>query len=70
MQTAEGYSEVDELVKRISELIPSHPEILEMDDAFSLFGVDGFKCDDLQPSLFQAQWALAKAKAGTNKTRN
>lgn len=56
-------STADELVKRIVALIPTHPEILKMSDPFALLSIDGFECDDLQPSLFQAQWALAKAKA-------
>lgn len=51
-----------ELVKRIAKLITSHPEILKMDDAMQLFKVPGFKCDDLQPSFFQASWALRKAQ--------
>ena len=48
----------NELRDRILALIPTHPEILEMDDCFKLFKVDGFKCDDLQPSLAQAGWAM------------
>ena len=56
----------DELVNRISALIPSHPEILSIENPFDLFKVEGFKCDDLQPSLAQASWALSKAKAATN----
>jgi len=52
----------DELTKRILALIPEHPEILTIDGPFALFKVPGFKCDDLQPSLFQAGWALAKAR--------
>jgi len=55
-------SVADELVGRIAALIPSHPEIITMKDVWSLFDVPGFKCDDLQPSLFQASWALTKAQ--------
>lgn len=50
------------LVERIEALIPSHPEILTMDSAFDLFKVEGFKCDDLSPSLAQAQGAIAAAR--------
>ena len=67
MQTTAGYtSTADELVNRISALIPSHPEILKIENPFDLFKVEGFKCDDLQPSLDQASWALSKAIAATN----
>lgn len=52
----------NQLVERIKELIPTNPEILDMVDAWPLLQVNGFKCDDLQPSLYQATWALAKAK--------
>ena len=47
---------------RILALIPGHPEILEMDDCFKLFKVEGFKCDDLQPSMAQAGWAIRAAQ--------
>jgi hypothetical protein len=33
-----------------------------MDNAFDLFKVKGFNCDDLQPSLTQAGIALRKAQ--------
>jgi hypothetical protein len=67
--TKEQYSSTaDELVNRITALLPLHPEILEMESAFDLFKLPGFKCDGLQPSLFQASWALNKAKA-TAKAR-
>jgi len=52
----------NELVSRIMALIPEHPEILEMKSAWDLLKVDGFKCDDLQPSAAQAGWAFAQAK--------
>ena len=55
-------STADELKDRILKLIPDNPQILEMEDCWDLFKVEGFKCNDLQPSLFQAGWALAKAK--------
>ena len=50
------------LVERIVRLIPANPQIMQMKSAWDLFGVSGFDCADLQPSLFQASWALAKAK--------
>jgi hypothetical protein len=63
--TTESYAATaDELVRRISALIPKNPQILS--DSFSawdLFKVKGFKCDDLAPSAFQAGWALSKARA-------
>lgn len=55
-------STADELVKRITDLISDHPEILTLDDVWKLFKIKGFYCEDLGPSLFQAQWAPAKAK--------
>lgn len=55
-------STANELRNRITALIPEHPEILAMESAWDLFEVDGFKCDDLSPSMAQAGWALANAK--------
>ena len=52
------------LVERIKALIPNHPEILEMDSAWDLFKISEFQCGDLEPTMAQAQWALAKAKGG------
>ena len=52
----------DILYARIFELIPEHPEILELKSAFDLFNIEGFDCSDLEPSYMQATWALAKAK--------
>ena len=67
---AAGYaSTADRLVERIKALIPNHPEILELNDAWGLFKVDGFKCDDIGPSAFQASWALAKAKELYNEAK-
>lgn len=51
------------LADRIFDLIPEHPEIMTMESAWGLFKVPGFKCDDLQPSLAQAQYALTVARA-------
>jgi hypothetical protein len=60
--TADEYSATaDELVKRIFALIPTHPEILTMEDAWPLLRISEFKYADLQPSAFQATWALGKA---------
>ncbi|KKL15173.1 hypothetical protein LCGC14_2508230 [marine sediment metagenome] len=52
----------DALYTRIYEMIPDHPEILELKSAFDLFNIEGFDCSDLEPSYMQAAWALAKAK--------
>ncbi len=58
-----GYEQTaDELTRRILDLIPSNPEILTMDSPWGLFKVPGFKCDDIGPSLYQAQFSLAKAR--------
>lgn len=58
----------NELRDRILALIPTQPLILEMVDVWDLFRVEGFKCDDLQPSLAQAQAALRSAQE-TYKTK-
>jgi hypothetical protein len=50
------------LVRRIEALVPEHPEILNLDSAWGLFKIPGFKCDDLQPSLAQASWALGSVR--------
>lgn len=52
----------DELTKRILALIPDHPEIITFESPWDLFGVAGFKCNDLGPSMFQAAWALRNAR--------
>jgi len=60
---ATGYSSTaDSFVTRILALIPEHPYILEMDSPWALFKVPGFDCADLQPTMYQAEWALAKAQ--------
>jgi hypothetical protein len=62
MSYDEAYEGIaNELVKRITALIPEHPEILKLNDPWKLFKVPGFNCKDLGPSLFQAGWALARA---------
>ncbi len=61
--TMETYSATaDELTNRILALIPSHPEIMEMESAWDLFKVEGFDCKDLGPSMYQAMWALRQAQ--------
>lgn len=60
---AAGYKAVlEQLSIRIVDLIPAHPEILGMRNAFELFNIDGFDCSDLSPSLAQAAAALAGAQ--------
>ena len=63
MNEAAYTATADELTQRIIALFPTHPELLESRerDPWTLFDA-GLKCDDLQPSLFQANWALAKAR--------
>lgn len=53
----------DTLTQRILALIPEHPEVLTLTDAWGLFKVPGFDCADLQPTMAQAYAALANAKA-------
>jgi hypothetical protein len=52
----------EELSARIYALIPEQPAILELNDVWRLFKIPGFHCDDLGPSMFQANWALNAAK--------
>lgn len=54
------YATADKLVQRILSL--PHDKAEACNDAWNLFKIEGFKCDDLQPSLSQADWALSKAK--------
>ncbi len=55
-------STANELKGRIAALIPEHPEILSLESAWDLFKVPGFACQDLGPSMAQAEWALSQAK--------
>lgn len=55
-------STAEVLVQRILTLMPDHPDLQTMDDPWKLFGVKGFACSDLQPSAFQAGWALRQAQ--------
>ncbi len=58
-----GYQNTAVCLKdRIKNLIPKHPEILQMVDPSKLFKLKDFKCDDLNPSLAQACAALSVAK--------
>ena len=52
----------DLMVERIRTVARTQPQILKLSDPWDMFKVPGFKCDDLEPSLFQASWALSKAK--------
>lgn len=54
----------DELTKRIAALIPTHPEILTMESPWDLMKISEFKYNDLQPTFFQAAFALKKAVQG------
>lgn len=56
-------STADALVQRILDVAKTQPQILELTSPWDMFKVPGFKCDDLAPSLFQASWALGRAKA-------
>ena len=59
--TANTYARTaDALTDRIVAL---GPQILALDDAWKLLRAPGFQCDDLAPSLAQADFALAKAKS-------
>jgi hypothetical protein len=55
-----GYENtITELEKRIFDLIPNNPKILEIEDPFELFNlVKEFNCDDIAPSFAQARHAL------------
>ncbi len=63
MSLGEAYETVaNALEDRIFQLIPEHPEIMEIESAWDLFKIEGFNCNDLGPSAAQAGWALAHAK--------
>jgi hypothetical protein len=58
-----NYTKVaNELAERILKLIPNHLEILDFNSAWDLFKIDGLVVDDLEPTLYQASWALEVAK--------
>ncbi len=50
------------LEDRIYQLIPEHPEIMEMQSAWDLLTIKEFNCKDLGPSAAQAGWAFAHAR--------
>lgn len=52
----------NQLRDRILRLIPKHPEIMDLESPWDLYKIEGFKTADLQPTLFQASWALQHAK--------
>ncbi len=52
----------DVLTLRFKKIIEDNPDLVTQTDPF-IFFKHGLKVDDLQPSLFQAQWSLAKAKS-------
>lgn len=63
MSAATEYDAIaNALVTRILETLKLHPEAADVTDAWALFKVPGFKCDDLAPSFAQASWALSRAR--------
>jgi len=66
--SAETYEDTaNELSRRILTLIPKYPEILTMESPRDLFKIKEFFCKDLAPTMFQAGWALAKARKDYSK---
>lgn len=57
----------EELVRRIAALIPTHPEIVTMENEWDLTKVVGFVYADLQPTFYQVSWALRRAQAEARK---
>ena len=53
---------MNELEKRIDDLIADHPEILDLEDPWGLFKIKEFKCKDLQPTFAQACAALQQVR--------
>lgn len=49
---------VGALADQIRALVPVQPQILQLEDPWGLFRVPGFNCEELNPSLEQATWAL------------
>ena len=56
---ADYISAADALTDRIAAL---GPQILALESPWELFKVPGFSCGDLEPTLYQASFALAKAQ--------
>jgi hypothetical protein len=46
----------------VARIVALGPQVLDVTDAFRLFQLPGFACGDLEPSLAQADFALARAK--------
>jgi len=62
-QASKNYSDTaDELVMRFKKILDEKPELKTETNAFEFFK-HGLDVKDLQPSLFQAQRALVKAKS-------
>lgn len=65
---AQAYEDIAQsLASRIYGLIPSNPQILEIESAWDLFKVPDFNCKDLGPSWAQAQAALSIAQNRWNQ---
>ena len=68
--TTRDYADTaNSLADGIKAMILDHPEILEIQDVFDLFKVEGYKLvnDKFEPSLAQASWALQRAKQMYNE---
>ena len=61
----------NQLAQKIQDLIPTHPQILIMEDPFLLTSIPELQeaIQALQPSMGQAQWALGHAKAKHRDTQ-
>ena len=55
-------SSAEEFKRRIIAEIPNHPAILDMESPWDLFKVKSLKSKDLGLTMFQASWALGRAK--------
>jgi hypothetical protein len=53
--------DVDELTRRVLELIPSNPKILTMLSPFEMLEIAEFEYKDLEPSTIQLSHAIGKA---------
>lgn len=49
---------VGAIADQIRALVPLQPQILQLEDPWSLFHVPGFNFEATNPSLEQATWAL------------
>lgn len=57
------YSSTAEVLSdRIYNLIEDNQYILDTTDPWKLFGIEGFDCSDLQPTMYQVMYALERAK--------